>query len=256
MALSQARRCRRRHPRFRPAFSHGTRRLTSARLISLHRRASPSEVAGVLVVASRWLLILLLAFSLAAVARAGGDVRTILVFGDSLSAAYGFDLEKSWVSLLQKRLNNHNPRYRVVNASISGETTRGGAERIASLVAEHAPRIVLVELGGNDGLRGIGIETTRRNLERIIESSVASGALVLLLAMELPPNYGQSYTAEFRRIYDTLGAREDVVLVPFFLDGVAGDAALMQADGIHPRAEAQSRLLQNVWPYLEPALDG
>ncbi len=203
------------------------------------------------------LLVILFFLSLAAAAaRADGEDRTILIVGDSLSTAFGFDLDKSWVSLLKKRLENHNPAYRVVNASISGETTRGGAERIEALIAEHAPRIVLLELGGNDGLRGIGIDTTRRNLERIIDASVDAGAVVLLFAMELPPNYGQSYTAEFRNVYQTLGARDNVVLVPFFLDGVAGDATLMQDDGIHPRVEAQPRLMRNVWRYLEPELEG
>ncbi len=194
-------------------------------------------------------------FLAAAAARADGENRTILVVGDSLSTAFGFDLDKSWVSLLKDRLKDHNPAYRVVNASISGETTRGGAERIEALIAEHAPQIVLLELGGNDGLRGIGIDTTRRNLERIIDASVEAGAVVLLFAMELPPNYGQSYIAEFRKIYQTQGNRDNVVLVPFFLDGVAGDETLMQEDGIHPRAEAQPRLMQNVWPYLEPELE-
>lgn len=188
-------------------------------------------------------------------AQAGDQNRTILVFGDSLSAAYGFDVEKSWVSLLQQRLEEHNPRYSVVNASISGETTRGGASRIEPTLAAHRPRVVLVELGGNDGLRGIGIETTRSNLNKIIEACISAGANVLLLAMELPPNYGQAYISAFRGIYQSLGVREDVTLVPFFLDGVAGDATLMQSDGIHPQAEAQPKLLDNIWPYLEPLLD-
>lgn len=173
-----------------------------------------------------------------------------------MSTAYGFDVEKSWVSLLQTRLQRHNPSYRVVNASISGETTRGGAGRIGSAIAATGPRIVIVELGGNDGLRGISIETTRENLKNIIQACVKTGAKVLLLAMDLPPNYGQSYTAEFRKIFQTLGQRENVTLVPFFLDGVAGDAKLMQADGIHPQAEAQPELLENIWPHLEPLLDG
>ena len=231
-------------------------------LISLHRFSIPRgdnarTLAGPYLATARALLVILLfVFLAAAAARANGEDRTILIVGDSLSTAFGFDLDKSWVSLLKKRLENHNPAYRVVNASISGETTRGGAERIAALIAEHTPRIVLLELGGNDGLRGIGIDTTRQNLERIIDACVDAGAVVLLFAMELPPNYGQSYTAEFRNIYQTLGARDDVVLVPFFLDGVAGHATLMQDDGIHPRAEAQPRLMQNVWPYLEPELEG
>jgi acyl-CoA thioesterase-1 len=188
-------------------------------------------------------------------AQAGVESRTILVFGDSLSTGYGFDVEKSWVSLLKRRLDDHNPPYSVANASISGETTRGGAARIESALAEHRPRIVLVELGGNDGLRGIGIETTRSNLKTIIEACKREGAKVLLLAMELPPNYGQSYTSGFRGIYQSLGTREEVTMVPFFLDGVAGDASLMQSDGIHPKAGAQPKLLENIWPYLEPMLD-
>lgn len=188
-------------------------------------------------------------------ALAGGESRAILVFGDSLSAAYGFDVEKSWVSLLGKRLEGHNPPYQVVNSSISGETTRGGAARIESVMADHRPEIVLVELGGNDGLRGIDLETTRKNLETIVEECLSAGAKVLLLAMELPPNYGQSYTAEFRQIYQRLGERDGVTMVPFFLEGVAGNAMLMQADGIHPEAEAQPELLENIWPYLEPVLE-
>ena len=230
-------------------------RLTSPRRISDRRRDSASNVACVAAAALRALLVCFLGLGLLNYAQAGGESRTILVFGDSLSTGYGFDIEKSWVSLLQMRLQDHNPPYSVVNASISGETTRGGAARIESAVAAHGPRIALVELGGNDGLRGIGIETTRRNLKKIIETCLSAGASVLLLAIELPPNYGQSYTAEFRKIYQSLGALEDVTLVPFFLDGVAGDATLMQSDGIHPEAEAQPKLLQNIWPYLEPLLD-
>lgn len=232
-------------------------RLTSPHRLNAPRGEDARTLAGPNLTAARALLVILFfLFLTLAAARADGEDRTILIVGDSLSTAFGFDLDKSWVSLLKKRLESHNPTYRVVNASISGETTRGGAERIDTLITDHAPRIVLLELGGNDGLRGIGVDTTRRNLERIIDASVEAGAVVLLFAMELPPNYGQSYTAEFRNIYQTLGARDSVVLVPFFLDGVAGDAALMQDDGIHPRAEAQPRLMQNVWPYLQPELEG
>ncbi|MDH3314565.1 MAG: arylesterase [Gammaproteobacteria bacterium] len=206
--------------------------------------------------AVRGVFFFFLAVFLITVARAGGESRTILVFGDSLSAAYGFDVEKSWVSLLGKRLQGHNPPYPVINASISGETTRGGAARIESVIADHHPEIVLLELGGNDGLRGIDLETTGKNLEKIVDACLAVGAEVLLLAMELPPNYGQSYTAEFRQIYQRLGERDKVTLVPFFLTGVAGNAMLMQDDGIHPKAEAQPRLLENVWPYLAAKLEG
>lgn len=198
----------------------------------------------------------MVAVSLFSAAVAGGESRAILVYGDSLSAAYGFNLEKSWVSLLETRLQAREPPYQVVNASISGETTRGGAARIESVLAMHRPEIVLVELGGNDGLRGIDLSTTRKNLETIVQACLNAGAKVLLLAMELPPNYGQSYTAEFREIYKSMGKRQDVTLVPFFLDGVADNTTLMQADGIHPEAEAQPTLLENIWPYLEPMLEG
>ena len=204
----------------------------------------------------RRLLVAALFFSVFAQAQAGNGSRAILVFGDSLSTAYGFDSDQSWVSLLSKRLEELSPGYRVVNASISGETTRGGATRIDSVIAAHEPEIVLVELGGNDGLRGIDLEATRRNLERIIDASLNAGAHVLLFAMELPPNYGPGYIQEFRDIYQILGKREGVILVPFFLEGVAENPTLMQSDGIHPEAEAQPILLENVWPYLRPLVKG
>lgn len=199
---------------------------------------------------------LLLAVCLFPAALAGGENRAVLVFGDSLSAAYGIEVEKSWVSLLGERLKGRELPYQVVNASISGETTRGGAARIDSVLADYHPEIVLVELGGNDGLRGIDLETTRKNLEKIVDASLSAGARVLLLAMELPPNYGQSYISQFRQIYQYLGERDGVTLVPFFLQGVAGNETLMQDDGIHPEAEAQPRLLENVWPYLAAMLQG
>lgn len=213
-----------------------------------------SYVAGGFAIAARWLFLLLFSLSLSSVSHAGGDSRTILIFGDSLSAAYGFDLERSWVSLLQKRLEDHNPAYRVVNASISGETTRGGAARIESVIARHEPVIVLVELGGNDGLRGIDLATTESNLDAIVERAKASGARVLLLGMQLPPNLGAAFNRRFVAIFEAVAERRDVPLVPFLLDGVGGVAELMQEDGIHPTAAAQPRMLDNVWPYLEPLL--
>lgn len=180
--------------------------------------------------------------------------RVILVFGDSLSTAYGFDIEKGWVSLLEDRLEREKFEYRVVNASISGETTRGGRARIDDVLDAARPGIVIVELGGNDGLRGINLDSTRENLHAIVNAAVKTGAEVLLLAMELPPNYGPSYIERFREMFTYVASTNDVQLVPFFLEGVAGDSNLMQADGIHPVAEAQPKLLENVWPHLEPLL--
>ncbi len=203
---------------------------------------------------------LLVFFALAllpgASATSAESQRVILVLGDSLSTAYGIDVEKSWVSLLEKRLRQRKPDYRVINASISGETTRGGVARVAGALAADAPEIVIVELGGNDGLRGIDLETTRRNLETIVGNCLEAGAEVLLLAMDLPPNYGPSFINGFRSIYTRIAEQDRVKLVPFFLQGVAGDPTLMQADGIHPQAEAQPKLLDNVWPHLEPLLAG
>ncbi|MDX1514472.1 MAG: arylesterase [Gammaproteobacteria bacterium] len=198
---------------------------------------------------------LVVALCLAMPLAAPGDGgRAILVFGDSLSTAYGFEIEKSWVSLLEKRLEERGFGYRVVNASISGETTRGGRARIEDAVAATDPRIVIVELGGNDGLRGIDLNSTRENLKAIVDAALNSGAEVLLLAMKLPPNYGPAYTERFQQIYTEIAELSDVRLVPFFLEGVAGNSTLMQADDIHPEAEAQPILLDNIWPYLEPLL--
>ena len=188
-----------------------------------------------------------------AIALAASD-RVILVFGDSLSTAYGFDVEKGWVSLLKERLVREKFDYRVVNASISGETTRGGRARINDVLEAAGPGIVIVELGGNDGLRGINLQSTEKNLEAIVKSALEAGAEVLLLAMELPPNYGPSYIERFRQIYMNIAEANEVYLVPFFLEGVADNSNLMQADGIHPKAEAQPQLLENIWPYLKPLL--
>ena len=179
---------------------------------------------------------------------------SILILGDSLSSAYGFDVESGWVRLLQRRLDDDGAGYRVVNASISGDTTNGGVSRLPDALAKHAPDIVVVELGGNDGLRGLPLEVTRENLERIIVESQMAGARVLLVGMRLPPNYGPAYTEAFHAIYEELGDKYDVVRVPFLLDGVGGVDAMMQPDGIHPKAEAQPRMLDNVWPYLKPLL--
>lgn len=203
-------------------------------------------------VAGRLLQILLLVIALVPPAHAQGGV--VLVLGDSLSSAYGLDVDSGWVQLLQKRLDARDVGYRVVNASISGDTTKGGAARLPSALEKHAPDVVVVELGGNDGLRGLPLSETRENLERIIVDARKSGARVLLLGMRLPPNYGPAYTDAFHAIYADLAERYEVARVPFLLDGIGGVDGMMQADGIHPVAEAQPLMLENVWPHLEPLL--
>jgi len=185
-------------------------------------------------------------------AHARGGV--ILVLGDSLSSAYGIDVQAGWVQLLQDRLDKHDAAYRVVNASISGDTTSGGAARLRSALEKHAPDLVVVELGGNDGLRGLPLSATRANLERIIVAAQTAGARVLLLGMRLPPNYGPAYNDAFHAIYEQLASQYQAGRVPFLLDGIGGVDGMMQADGIHPRAEAQAAMLENVWPHLQPLL--
>ena len=182
------------------------------------------------------------------------DRGAILVLGDSLSAGYGLEREQGWVHLLQTRLRGTHPDYEVINASISGDTSRGGEARLPKLLERRQFAVAIVELGGNDGLRGIRLSKTSEHLATIVAQLKAHGARVLLTGMQIPPNLGPRYTREFKAIYPTLAARHDIALVPFLLAGVAEDGALMQADGIHPTAAAQPRLLDNVWPHLEPLL--
>jgi acyl-CoA thioesterase-1 len=178
----------------------------------------------------------------------------ILVMGDSLSAAYGMRLEQGWVALLQKRLQAEGYGHRVVNASASGETTGGALARLPRALATHRPAVVVIELGGNDGLRGLPITQVRDNFEAMIRLSRESGARVLLIGMRIPPNYGPAYTGDFHGLYGDLAARHRLPVVPFFLDGIALDDTLMQDDGLHPSADAQPRLLDQVWPRLKPLL--
>ncbi len=178
----------------------------------------------------------------------------VLVMGDSLSAAYGMGLEEGWVALLQDRLAQHGYQHRVINASVSGDTTRGGLGRLPDALRTHEPAVMILELGGNDGLRGLAPSETARNLESMIEEAQSAGVQVLLAGMRLPPNYGLAYTSRFEAIYPTLAERHGTGLVPFLLEGVAGNGALMQPDGIHPRAEGQAKILENVWPHLQPLL--
>ncbi|WP_432765321.1 arylesterase [Halomonas aquatica] len=176
----------------------------------------------------------------------------VLVMGDSLSAAYGIEQQQGWVSLLETRLDG---KARVINASISGETSSGGASRLPDLLGQHEPDIVLIELGGNDGLRGLPPRQFEANMADMIEASQAAGAELLLLGIDIPPNYGQAYRDAFTGVYHRLADEFDVPLVPFLLEGIALDDSLMQDDGIHPTAAAQPRILDIVWPDLASLLE-
>jgi acyl-CoA thioesterase-1 len=184
----------------------------------------------------------------------GASAATLLVLGDSISAGFGLDIRQGWVNLLQQRLNAQGLDYQVVNASISGDTSAGGLARLAPLLATHKPALVVVDLGGNVGLRGQPPAQLQQNLAGIIQQSQKAGAKVLLLGMKLPPNYGTRYGEMFTQVYLQLASVEKVPLVPFFLEGVGGVPMLMQGDGIHPTAAAQPRLLENLWPQLQPLL--
>jgi acyl-CoA thioesterase I len=179
---------------------------------------------------------------------------TLLVYGDSISAAYGMNEEQGWVSLLADRLAIDHPHYKVINASVSGETTGGGVTRLPKTLEIHQPDILVLELGGNDGLRGYPISKIRENLHIMILQAQATGARVLLIGMVLPPNYGRRYTLAFEEIFSSLAQEHSVPLVPFLLDGISTGRELVQRDGIHPTVEAQPKLLEDVWPYLVPIL--
>lgn len=187
-------------------------------------------------------------------ANNAAHAATILVYGDSLSAAYGIPREHGWVSLLEQRLKQQYPGYQVVNASISGETTSGGLNRIAAALKQHNPNIVILELGANDGLRGLPVADMRKNLGSMIQVSRQANAQVLLVGMMIPPNYGPKYTREFTGSYAALAKEFKLPLVDFLLDGVAGQAELVQPDGLHPTANAQERILENVWKKLQQLL--
>jgi acyl-CoA thioesterase-1 len=179
---------------------------------------------------------------------------TVMVFGDSLSAAYGLDAAQGWVSLIEQRIAKEKPGWRVVNASISGETSAGGAARVVREVARVRPSVVLIALGANDGLRGLPVRETRRNLARMIGASQGVGAKVLLVGMRMPPNYGAEYTRAFERNYRDLAKLFNVALLPFLLEPVAGGRAAVHADNLHPVASAQPLLRDHVWKALEPLL--
>ncbi len=178
----------------------------------------------------------------------------ILIFGDSLSAGYGMEMDQSWASLLQQRLESLGYEHRVVNASITGETTEGGAERIADAMQRFAPELLIVELGGNDGLRGFPPDRMRENLEKIVTAGKKGGAAVILLGIRIPLNYGPRYSKAFEAVFAQVAASQNIAWIEFFMEGVALNDELMQADGIHPTAEAQRVLLDNAWPIIREAL--
>lgn len=189
-------------------------------------------------------------FCLAATARAD----TVLVWGDSLSAGYGLEKGQEWPALLQTRLQAEGFRHVVVNGSVSGETSSGGRTRLPAALAEHAPHIVILELGANDGLRGLKLELLADNLDAMIAEATAAGARVLLVGMQMPPNYGPLYTRRFARVFADVAESRRVPLVPFLMEGFADRPELFLADGIHPAAAAQPMILDTIWPRLRPLL--
>jgi acyl-CoA thioesterase-1 len=198
--------------------------------------------------------LLALLFALATPALAQQPLPVILVFGDSLSAGHGIHVEQGWVSLLARKISQLGYGYSVINASVSGETTAGGLDRLPHALELQRPRILILELGSNDGLRSLPLGGTRDNLDRMIGLARARGAEVLLLGMRMPPNYGERYTTAYQNMYTELAQAHKLSLVPFLLDRAALDPALMQSDGIHPNEAGQPLLLDNVWPKLEPML--
>ena len=180
---------------------------------------------------------------------------TILVLGDSVSAGYGLANGEGWVALLQARLKTQGYGYRVVNASVSGETTTGGLARLPRALTLHRPSIVIIELGGNDGLRALPLSTSRSNLEKMVLAAKAAGARVLLLGMKIPPNYGPRYSAGFEKMFAELARKHRLAFEPFFLEKIALAPGMMQADGLHPTAKAQPVMLETLWPALLPLLE-
>ncbi|MBL4573149.1 MAG: arylesterase [Gammaproteobacteria bacterium] len=180
---------------------------------------------------------------------------TLLVYGDSLSASYGIEEEQGWVNLLRSKLLSKKFAINVVNGSVSGETTTGGLARLPAMLDSYQPALVILELGGNDGLRGLPLDLMRENLASMIDLAKASGAEVILTGIQIPPNYGPRYTVPFFDIYAALAEQNALPLVPFLIEGIVEQPELMQSDGIHPRAEAQWMILDNVWPILEAQLE-
>ncbi|RDH88813.1 MAG: arylesterase [endosymbiont of Seepiophila jonesi] len=182
------------------------------------------------------------------------DRPVILLLGDSLSSGYGIALSERWTTALQDRLTGQGFEHRLVNASVTGETSRGGLSRLPELLQRHRPQWVVIELGGNDGLRGLGLAQTRQNIQEMVHLSRAKGSSVLLIGMKIPPNLGPVYSRRFEAIYTDVARQGQVPLVPFLLEGVAGDSALMQTDGLHANDQGQVVILENVWTVLGPLL--
>jgi len=196
----------------------------------------------------------LMAGLLMQVAVAHSASKTVLVLGDSLSAEYGISRGTGWVPLLEKRLASSSIDADIINASISGETTSGGRSRLGALLEKHRPRVVILELGANDALRGLSIDATEANLRAMITEAKKARASVLLVGMQIPPNYGGDYTRRFANLYPKLAREQKISLVPFLFDGLTDKPQLFQSDRIHPTAEAQPIMLDNVWPHLKPLL--
>ena len=200
------------------------------------------------------LLNLLLVANLA-LASSNVGAKTLLVFGDSLSAAYGISEDSGWVNLLQQKIIDSNYAVEVVNASVSGETSTGGLARLPAILQAHSPDLVILELGGNDGLRGLPVTLLKQNLQTMIDLIEQAGASIVFTGIQIPPNYGPRYTEPFFEIYSDLAEENGLALVPFLIDGIPQRPELMQNDGIHPKAEAQGIILDNVWGVLETELD-
>jgi acyl-CoA thioesterase-1 len=202
----------------------------------------------------RSFLLALAALPTAGALAAAPAARTILVLGDSISAGYGLPAGEGWVDLLAKRVGAQYLNYRVVNASITGDTTAGGRARLPALLRQYRPAVVVVELGGNDGLRGGELDATRANLEAIVATAQKAGAKVLIAAMKMPPNYGPAYVRKFDDLYTTVARERKAALVPFLFEGFAEKSEFFQGDRIHPTSAAAPKILDNVWPHLEPLL--
>ncbi|MBU2022341.1 MAG: arylesterase [Gammaproteobacteria bacterium] len=183
------------------------------------------------------------------------SASTLLVMGDSLSAAYNLRQQDGWVSLLENQLSQSRPEIQVINASVSGETTQGGLSRFGNLLAIHKPDLIVLELGANDALRGYSLDQTTQNLEKMVEQAQSSGAVVLLIGNQIPQNYGKRYTQMFFNLYKDIASKYNIAYLPFMLENVALNKNLMQNDGLHPNKEGQPIVLQNILPYLQPLLD-
>ena len=223
---------------------------------AVRQRVQPRKAPGLSTLAILFALLCALGSpAFAAAAAAAKPARTVLVFGDSLSAAYGLSPAQGGVALADAKLRADRPGWRIANASVSGETTDGGASRIAAELERHRPAVVVIELGANDGLRGLDLARTRANLERMVVAAKAHGAKVLLLGMRIPPNYGRRYTEGFARLFSDVAEAHDTALLPFLLEPIATDRDAFLPDNLHPDAEAQPALRDHVWTALAPLLD-